>query len=126
MIQVPYVIEDAHGNTYPNAVVVVCSSHYHNTQNRQISVNIENRSNVEVVSQPEQSSIQLNFNAYLFRDLDAFQSNKKPMMLRASNGNEWFSFPVEAALNSAEAQVTAAETYIQNVILPTLRVEVTE
>lgn len=122
MITVPYTIQDIHGNVYPSAVVLVNSINVN--ENSQSNVLLTMTGGVENYTTTTNNSKNLNFQAIMYKDLAALNSNKEPMPLKDANGRDWHSFFVEVAPNTQEGWVNLVESHIETTILPQLQIEV--
>lgn len=123
MLNVPFVIEDVHGNVYPQAVIVISTMNV--VENSNWSTTVVLNAGVPTYATPTTNSNKsVNYQAFLFKDADAVMNEKRPMALRDKNGAEYFTFLVDLVPTSQEGKMALVEDHLLNTILPQLESEV--
>lgn len=123
MLNVPFVIEDVHGNVYPQAVIVISTMNVVENSNWGTSVVLN--AGVPTYTTPTTNNHKsVNYQAFLFKDADAVMNEKRPMALRDKNGTDYFTFLVDFVPTNQEGKMALVEDHLLNTILPQLKLEV--
>lgn len=124
MFNVPFSIQDQHGNIHTNAVVVINQINYSCTDSSTSYLpSVYDAGNIEYITS-DSPSRSLAFNAFVWKDAQAFADKKQPISLRDTNNTDWFNVPLTTVLTNHADRLAACNAYVLDTVLPSLAVEV--